>query len=156
MKEHRAPWGCTYAKEDKSECRPGKKLKSDREHFEILCLCILQAGLNWGTVRKNWPKHRAGFYNFNINRLARARPKELMKQPNAIRNFEKIQSIIYNAKEFQKIKKTHGSFSNYLKSLEQIEAKEVIRFLVERFKHIGEYMAEYYLHSVGYRQKPAS
>jgi len=106
--------------------------------------------LNWGTVRKNWSKYRAGFYNFNINRLARARSKELMKQPNAIRNFEKIKSIIYNAKEFQKIKKMHGSFSNYLKSLEQIEDKEVSKLLVERFKHVGEYTAEYYLHSVGY------
>jgi len=151
MKEHVAPWECTYAKEDRSECKPGKKPKSDQEYFEILCLCILQAGLNWGVVRKNWQKYRKGFYNFNMSRLAKAEPKELMKQPNAIRNLKKIEGIIYNAKEFQKIKKEYGSFSNFLRSLRQMKDEEVIESLVERFKHVGEYTAEYYLHSVGYR-----
>jgi len=150
MKEHRAPWGCTYAKEDKSECKPGKKPKSDQEYFEILCLCILQAGLNWRTVRKNWQRYRKGFCNFNIDRLAKAQPKELMKRPNAMRNFKKIRGIVYNAKEFQKIKKECGSFSNLLKSLKQVEDKEVLKSSMKRFKHVGEYTAEYYLHCIGY------
>jgi len=150
MKEHRAPWECTYAKEDKSGCKPGKKPKSEREYFEILCLCILQAGLNWGTVRRNWQRYRKGFYNFNVNRLAKAQPRELMKRPKAIRNFEKIRSIVYNAKELQKIRKEYGSFLNFLKSLEQFPGKEVSKFLTKRFKHVGEYTAEYYLHCIGY------
>ena len=150
MREHRAPWECTYAKEDKSECKPGKKPKSDQEYFEILCLCILQAGLNWGTVRKNWQRYRKGFYNFSMDRLAKAQSRELMKQPNAIRNLKKIKDITYNAKEFQKIKKEYGSFSNYLKLLEQIKDRELFKFLMERFRHVGEYTAHYYLHCVGY------
>jgi hypothetical protein len=36
MKEHRAPWECTCSKEDKSECKPRKKPKSDQEYFEVL------------------------------------------------------------------------------------------------------------------------
>jgi len=151
MKEHRAPWECTYAKEDRSECKPGKKPKSDQEYFEILCLCILQAGLSWGIVRKSWQKYRKGFYDFDIDRLARARSKELMKEPNAVRNFKKINGIIYNAKEFQRIKKRYGSFSSFLKTLKQIENEEVSRFLMRRFKHVGEYTVEYYLHCIGYR-----
>ena len=59
-KEHRAPWECTYAKEDKSRCKPGNKPKSDREYFEILCLCILQAGLNWNMVREKWLNIKQG------------------------------------------------------------------------------------------------
>jgi 3-methyladenine DNA glycosylase Tag len=51
MKEHRAPWECTYAKEDKNKCKPGKQPKSDKEYFEVLCLCILQAGLRVVQVR---------------------------------------------------------------------------------------------------------
>jgi DNA-3-methyladenine glycosylase I len=151
MKEHRAPWECTYAKEEKSECKPGRRPKSDQEYFEILCLCILQAGLNWGTVRKNWQRYRKGFYDFNIDRLEKAQLRELMKQPNAIRNMKKIKDIIHNAKEFQKIKKEYGSFSNFLKSLERVENRGISRLLMERFKHVGEYTAEYYLHCVGYR-----
>jgi len=151
MKEHRAPWECTYAKEDRSECKPGEKPKSDQEYFEILCLCILQAGLNWGVVRKNWQKYRKGFHDFNMSRLAKAQPRELMKQSNTIRNLKKIEDIIYNAKEFQKIKKEYGSFSNFLRSLKQMKDEEVIESLIERFKHVREYTAEYYLHSMGYR-----
>jgi len=151
MKEHRAPWECTYAKEEKSECKPGRRPRSDREYFEILCLCILQAGLNWGTVRKNWQRYRKGFFEFNIERLAKTQSRKLMKQPNAIRNMKKIKDIIHNAKEFQKIKKEYGSFSNLLKSLEQVEDREISRFLMKRFKHVGQYTAEYYLHCVGHR-----
>jgi len=150
MKGHRAPWECTYAKEDKSECKPGKKPKSDQEYFEILCLCVLQAGLNWGAVRRNWQRYRKGFYNFNIDRLAKAESRKLMKQPNSIRNLKKIKDMIYNAKEFQKIEKEYGSFSNFLKSLKRVEDKEVSKSLMKRFKHVREYTAEYYLHCIGH------
>ncbi|MHC2994061.1 MAG: hypothetical protein IBV53_00940 [Candidatus Atribacteria bacterium] len=36
-KEPKLPWECTYAKEDKSKCRPGNKPKADQKYFEILC-----------------------------------------------------------------------------------------------------------------------
>ena len=73
MKVHKAPWECVYAKEDKSECLPGEEPKSDGEYFEILCLCVLQAGLNWGAIRRNWQKYRRAFFNFEIDELARAK-----------------------------------------------------------------------------------
>ena len=76
-------------------------------------MCILQAGLNWGTVRRNWQKYRRGFYDFNIDRLAKAESRELMKQPNAIRNFKKIRGIICNAKNTRKSRRsmTHSQIS---------------------------------------------
>ena len=52
---HRAPWECTFAKEQRSRCLPGKKPRMDREYFEILSLCILQAGLSWASVRRAGP-----------------------------------------------------------------------------------------------------
>lgn len=149
-KGHRAPWECTYAKEEKSKCRSGKKLKSDQEYFEILCLCILQAGLNWGVIRENWGKYKSGFYDFNISRLAKTQTKELMKNPNVIKNDRKVKGIIYNAKEFQNIKKEYGSFGNFFKSLKLMNDQKVFKLLVKRFRHVGTYTAEYYLHSVGY------
>lgn len=149
-KEHKAPWECTYAKEDKSKCKAGKKPDSDKEYFEILCLCVLQAGLSWGMVRKNWQKYRKGFYNFDINKLAKMRRIDLMKRENVIKNPRKIEGIIYNAKEFQKIKKEYGSFPKFLESLKNVKDKEVFKLLMKRFKHVGDYTAEFYLHCVGY------
>lgn len=150
QRKHRAPWECTYAKEEKSKCKPGKKPKSDQEYFEILCLCILQAGLNWGMIRKNWQKYKKGFYNFNVSKLAKTQTAELMKNPNVIKNSKKVKGIIYNAKEFQKIKKECGSFSNFLKSLKKMQDEELFKLLIKQFKHVGSYTAEYYLHCVGY------
>ena len=150
MKFHKAPWECVYAKEDKSECLPGEEPKSDQEYFEILCLCILQAGLNWGAVRRNWRKYKQAFFDFEINRLARARVKDLIRRPNVIRNRKKIEAIIYNAKEFQRIRIRYGSFRNFLESLRELSNEEACRFLAEKFRHIGVYTAEYFLHSVGY------
>jgi len=148
--EHRAPWDCVYAKEDRSKCKPGKEPKSDQEYFEILCLCLLQAGLNWGSIRKHWPKYREGFDEFDIQRLSQAQVEVLLKAPQVIKNRKKVEAIIYNAQVFQRLMHEHGSFSGFLRSLEQLSDEDSIRVLMKQFRHIGAYTAEYYLHSVGY------
>lgn len=149
--QHHAPWECIYRKEEKSDCKPGKRPRSDQKYFEILCLCLLQAGLNWGSIRKHWQKYKEGFYEFNIPRLSKAQAKELLKDPRVIKNSEKIEAIIYNAREFEKIKRGYGSFSNFLTSLRKSGDKELFKALTKRFKHIGRYTTEYFLHSVGYQ-----
>jgi 3-methyladenine DNA glycosylase Tag len=53
-REHRAPWECAFAEEDKNKCKPGISPESDPEYFENLYLCILQAGLGWEMIRENW------------------------------------------------------------------------------------------------------
>jgi len=147
---HRAPWECTFAKEEKSRCQPGIPPKTDQAYFEILALCILQAGLGWGFIRKNWQKYKQGFCNFNIPELANKTAGELLSEPGTIKNRRKVKAIINNAREFLKIKQAYQSFSNYLNSLDN---KEAIKTIVRKFDHTGEYTAEYYLHSVGYRSR---
>lgn len=149
--QHQAPWECIYRKEDKNNCKPGKRPGSDQKYFEILCLCFLQAGLNWGSIRKHWQKYQEGFYGFDIHRLSKARANVLLKGPHVIKNRRKVEAVIHNAKEFQKIRRELGSFSNFLKSLKKSEGQERLKALTKKFKHIGVYTAEYFLHSVGYR-----
>lgn len=149
-KEHTAPWECTLAKEEKTICRPGRIPKSEREYFEVLSLCVLQAGLGWGMVRKNWTRLKRFFLNFNINKLADADIEELLKKPGGIRNRKKVFAIINNAREFQKIKEKFGSFSSFLETLREESNDEAILKLTQRFHHLGKYSAEYFLHSVGY------
>jgi DNA-3-methyladenine glycosylase I len=149
-KKHQAPWECVYAEEDKSDCKPGKKPESDQEYFEILCLCILQAGLNWSTIRKNWQKYKKGFYGFGINRLSKAQASDLLQDPNVIRNSKKVEAIIYNSQEFQRIRREYGSFSSFLRSMGRMTDEEKFKLLMHQFRHVGSYTAEYYLHCVGY------
>ncbi len=150
IKRHRAPWECVYAKEDTNECRPGEKPKSDQEYFEILCLCILQAGLNWGVIRGKWQRYRRGFHRFSIDRLARTAPTKLLRNPDVLRNDKKVAAIIHNAQEFQKIKSEYGSIDDLLSSPDTLTHDELVELLTKRLRHVGIYTAVYYLHSVGY------
>jgi 3-methyladenine DNA glycosylase Tag len=120
MRYHRAPWECTLAKEDKSDCKAGVR-------FEILSLCILQAGLNWRAIRNNWGKIRKGFYNFDIKRLSKARVDELIKRSGVIKNERKIRAIVENAKKFQRIKLRYGSFLNFIHFLKRMGDEEAIQ-----------------------------
>jgi hypothetical protein len=75
-----------------------------------------------------------GFFDFKFDRLAAIRLRVLMESQD-------------NAREFQKIAKKDGSFSNFLESLKALEkAVEILK----RFRLPGEPAARYYLHSVGH------
>lgn len=150
MKVHRAPWECVYAKEDKSVCMPGEEPKSDNEYFEILCLCVLQAGLNWGAIRRNWQKYKRAFLNFDFEKLAEAKVEDLMRRPGVVRNRRKIEALIYNAMEFRKIRAEYGSFRAFLESFKKLGEEKACNFIAEKFRHVGIYTAEYFLHSVGF------
>jgi len=144
---HRAPWECTFAKEQRSRCLPGKKPRMDREYFEILSLCILQAGLSWASVRRSWPRYRSAFLNFEIAQLAHAAPAALLRRPGALRNPKKLAALVANAQEFERIRAEHGTFARYLRAVKS--DKDACTILQERFRHVGSYTAEFYLHCVG-------
>jgi 3-methyladenine DNA glycosylase Tag len=147
MCSHKAPWQCTFAKEEKSKCEPGLPPKSDQEYFEALSLCILQAGLNWAMVRKIWPKLKQGFCEFEIDALSKSGVATIWQNPNVIKNKKKIEALINNAKEFKKIQSEYGSFESYLGNIPEGKA---IQSLTQRFDHLGKYSAEYFLHGTGY------
>jgi len=151
-RQHQAPWECIYRKEDRSDCKTGKRPRSDQRYFEILCLCLLQAGLGWGSIRRHWKKYKEGFYGFDIRQLSKARAKDLLKDSRVIKNNRKVEAIIHNAKMFIKIEGEYDSFSNFLKSLRHLKNEELFEYLSKQFKHVGTYTAEYFLHSVGYRR----
>jgi DNA-3-methyladenine glycosylase I len=147
---HSAPWDCVLSKEEEGECRAGARPGSDQGHFEILGLCMLQAGLNWASVRKHWPKYREGFHGFRIGELARATPEELLARPGVIKNRRKVEAIVHNAKEFEKIRAEHGSFAAFLETLKPLPEPEQVKSLTRRLKQVGPETADYFLHSVGF------
>src|SRR6266699_1447660 len=95
---HRAPWECTFAKEQRSRCLPAKKPRTDHKYFEVLSLCILQAGLSWASVRRSWPRYWSAFLDFEIAKLAHATPAALLRRPGALRNRKKVAALVANAR----------------------------------------------------------
>jgi DNA-3-methyladenine glycosylase I len=150
--EHRAPWECVLAKEEEGECHPGGSPAADQEYFEVLCLCFIQAGLNWGSIRKHWPKYREGFLGFRIGELSGASAGELLARPGVIKNARKVEAVIHNAKEFETIRREYGSFADFLDTLKPLPEAERLKSLMKRFKQVGPESADYFLHSVGFRQ----
>lgn len=145
---HRAPWECVFAKDDPSPCHPGELPDSDQQLFEIFCLCLLQAGLNWGSIRRHWPRYRQGFLDFDIDRLAAADADALLQDRRIIRNRRKVEALVANARTFQRLSKEHGSVVSFLDTL-QAAPGDTAEALAAHFRHVGPETAGYFLHSVG-------
>jgi len=127
--------------------------KTDDAYFENMCHVIFQAGLNWHVIDNKWPTTVKAFANFDVNEVAKftkADVERLMQDTGIVRNRSKIEATIYNAQGFKAIKKTCGSFQQYLDSLDKSDNyTNVIKDLTEKFKHLGPSSASLFLYSVG-------
>ncbi len=95
----------------------GVPLHDDRKLFEFLILEGAQAGLSWSTILKKRPGYRQAFDNFDAHKIAcydENKFQELMANPNIIRNRQKIQATIQNARQFLQVQEQHGSFDAFI------------------------------------------
>lgn len=95
----------------------GVPLHDDRRLFEFLVLEGMQAGLSWLTILKKRDNFRKAFDNFHVRKVARydeGKIQELLSNPGIIRNRQKIEAAINNAKAFLVIQKEFGSFDAYI------------------------------------------
>jgi len=95
----------------------GVPVRDDRRHFEFLVLESAQAGLSWWTILRKREGYRRAFADFDAAKVARfnARTVErLMKDASIVRNRQKIEAAIVNARGFLEIQKEFGSFDRYV------------------------------------------
>jgi DNA-3-methyladenine glycosylase I len=130
-----------------------KKNINDDAIFENLIRVIFQGGLTWDLIRKRWPNFQKAFADFSVEAVAEFTDDDLsrlLEDAGIIRNSQKIEATLYNAKEFMKIKEEHESFSKYLKSLDKSENySKVIKELSKRFKRLGKKSSYIFLYSIG-------
>lgn len=89
----------------------------DRRLFEDLVLDGAQAGLSWITILRKRENYRAAFDNFDPRKVAaydEAKMAALLADPGIIRNRQKINSAVQNARAFLKIQAAFGSFDAYI------------------------------------------
>jgi DNA-3-methyladenine glycosylase I len=94
----------------------GTPVHDDRKHFEFLVLEGAQAGLSWKTVLHKREGYRKAFSGFDPQKVARfnARTVErLMGDASIIRNRQKIEAAIKNARAFLAVQEAFGSFDAY-------------------------------------------
>jgi DNA-3-methyladenine glycosylase I len=95
----------------------GVPVFDDRLLFEFLILEGFQAGLSWLTILKKRENFRKAFAGFDPEKVARFTPGKielLLQDPGIVRNRQKVEAAVVNAREFLIVQKEHGSFSNYI------------------------------------------
>jgi DNA-3-methyladenine glycosylase I len=95
----------------------GVPIHDDVRWYEKITLDGAQAGLSWLTILKKREGYRDAFCGFDPERVARLGARDvtrLMKNPGIVRNRQKIESAIKNARAFREIQAEHGSFDAYI------------------------------------------
>jgi DNA-3-methyladenine glycosylase I len=149
----------------------GVPLHGDRELFGKLVLDGFQAGLSWSIILNKRARFLEAFDGFDPERVARydrRRIERLVKDPGIVRNRQKIEAAVTNAKALLEFKEKEGSFDAFLwsfvggapkqnarRSLRQLPArtKESDRMseaLVERgFRFVGPTICYAFMQAVG-------
>ncbi|MEJ7692397.1 DNA-3-methyladenine glycosylase I [Daejeonella sp.] len=104
-----------YVKYHDEEWR--KPVYDDKILFEFLVLESAQAGLSWITVLRKRENYRNAFASFDAKKVAKFTQTDvehLMQDSGIIRNRQKIEAAINNARLFLDIQQEYGSFSNFI------------------------------------------
>jgi len=95
----------------------GLPVHDDQRLFEYLVLDAFQAGLSWSTIlnkRDNFRRAFAGFDPVKVARFNRRSTERLMRDAGIVRNRQKIESSVENARVFLKVQQEFGSFNSYI------------------------------------------
>jgi DNA-3-methyladenine glycosylase I len=95
----------------------GVPVRDDQRLFEYLILEGAQAGLSWYTVLRKRAAYREAFANFEIARVARFGPgkiDELMGNAGLVRNRQKLESAVGNARACLAVQEECGSFCAFV------------------------------------------
>ena len=95
----------------------GVPVRNERVHFEFLVLEAAQAGLSWWTILRKREGYKRAFADFDAAKVARFTPRtveKLMQDASIVRNRQKIEAAIANARGFLAIQKEFGTFDRYV------------------------------------------
>jgi len=132
-----------------------RKPGDDRAYFENLTRIVFEAGMSWRIIANKWPNFPPAFSGFDIDEVEVAAYgaediKRLNGDSSIIRNKQKILATLHNAREFHRIRRDHGSFKEWLESLDKSNNYDrVVKALRSRMKRVGPGTAHIFLWSVG-------
>ncbi|WP_254250189.1 DNA-3-methyladenine glycosylase I [Macrococcus equipercicus] len=95
----------------------GRPVFADRLLFELLILEGFQAGLSWLTVLKKRKTMQIAFSGFEVAEIVKYDDNTLntiLDIPDMIKHRAKVESVVTNARAFQKVQQEFGSFSDYI------------------------------------------
>ncbi len=131
----------------------GKRQRDDDALFEVMCLQVFQAGLSWSLVLARRDAFRNAFDGWRIDDVAAMGPQDVERlrlDPAIIRNRQKIEACIANARAVQGLRAEHGSFCRWFyEVLPGYELDALQRVLREKFRFMGPEIARMWLMASG-------
>ena len=118
-------------------------------YLETMSRIVFASGMSWKVVEAKWDGIRAGFRDFEPERVAALTPADvdrLAADPAVIRNRKKIEATIHNAAVMLELDHRQGGFAGYLASRGGFE--ETAAELRRDFRFLGESGAYYFLWAV--------
>jgi DNA-3-methyladenine glycosylase I len=131
----------------------GFPIHDDNGLFARLILEINQAGLSWTTILKKRDNFFKAFDNFQVDKVANFKEKEinrLLNDEGIIRNRLKIEATILNAKQIKTLQREFGSFENWLDHHHPKTKEEWVKLFRSIFKFTGGEIVNEFLMSTGY------
>ena len=90
----------------------GVPISGDTAYFERLTYEAFQSGLSWLVIMRKRPAFRVAFHDFDPERVARFGSRQidaLLANADIVRNRQKIEATITNARALMKLWETQGS-----------------------------------------------
>ena len=113
----RCPWPTTPLYVAYHDTEWGVPLHDEHRLFEFLVLEGAQAGLSWLTILNKRENYRRAFDGFEPAKVARFNARKiaaLLADPGIVRNRQKIESAVRNARAFLAVQEEFGSFDRYI------------------------------------------
>ena len=108
------------------------------DYLEIMTKSVFQSGMSWKVVETKWPGIREAFNGFDAEEIAGFDERDiekLMKDARVIRNYRKLQAIVFNAQKMLSLEKEHGSFQKYLRAHGDFDS--TLKAIRNDFKFMG-------------------
>jgi DNA-3-methyladenine glycosylase I len=112
--------------------------KSLNDYLEIMSKSVFQSGMSWKVVENKWPSTREAYHNFDVRAIADFDEKDievLMQDTRVVRNFRKLNAIVYNAQKMLDLEKEYGTFQKYLRAHGDFDA--TLKAIRKDFKFMG-------------------
>ncbi|PPU72403.1 DNA-3-methyladenine glycosylase I [Xanthomonas sp. NCPPB 1638] len=127
--------------------------REDPELFERLVLEINQAGLSWETILRKRANFRLAYDGFDVDTVAAygdADVARLLGDAGIIRNRLKIVAAIHNAQVIQTLRRSHGSFAQWLDAQHPLDKPAWVTLFKKTFRFTGGEITGEFLMSLGY------
>ncbi len=131
--------------------------ENDAGYFEKITQAVFQSGFSWQVIRTKWPNFQAAFAGFDIDRVAAFTEEDierLLEDKGIVRNGRKIQATVHNARICQELIQKHGSFPNYLRTMDDLDYYQRAKRFSKQFKFMGPMGAYFFFWSVGEEVPP--